>query len=426
MVLSLCSCKIKLSTTSVPGRNDVPEDIPDIEIPEVKEPTLEELFEAKSTIELLKAENVDKSLIAPAQDKNTELWGYIDLNGNWVIAPIFKSASAFEDEYASVVDVYGDYVFINRKGQNIFEGNKKAQTVESEASYSEGLANVAVDVKFDQKMTYVDTTGSIAIDLSKVPRTKSISYKTLKYVELATPFRNGKAIVIRTTNTTLKTSKSKATETAYIINSKGTVLASLPSGLDPGSWGFDENMRVIVKSTNGLYGLANDSGKMVIHADYLRILHCEGTLYAVCDQNGFWGFMDKDGKTVTDFIYSDAMPYSEGLAAVYDGKAWGFINTYGALLIPCIYDDVQPLKNAGSGEGSGAFSCGIAVVRAGRFWGVIDMKGDISFAAEAEECPILSVCNGYITFGYSEGCGVITTDAKLVLIPIYDNIGEFR
>ena len=88
LMLGLCSCTIKLSTSSLPnGEEPKKEESEIIEPVEEKEPTLEELMEEKSTIELLKADVGDAKFIAPALDKNTQTWGYIDLKGNWVIKP---------------------------------------------------------------------------------------------------------------------------------------------------------------------------------------------------------------------------------------------------------------------------------------------------------------------------------------------------
>ena len=428
LVMSLCSCTIKLSTTDIPKGNSA-ESTDNIVIPDPGETiTAEDMMAAKSTIELLQADVSGKDYIAPALDKNTGLWGYIDLSGNWVIPARYRSAGAFEGSYACVCDAYGDYIFIDRKGNSQFPDNKNATEITAPAVLREGAANVSADVAFPQKMCYVDAAGNIIVPLTALPRARGVSYKTVKYVELATPFRNGKAIVMRTTNATLAASGVKASEAAYVIDKSGNVIASLASGLDASIYGFDDNMRVVVKSSNGLYGLADDTGNMVAHAAYLRILHCEGDLYAVCDQSGFWGVIDKDGNTIISYTYNNALPFSEDLAAVFDGEHWGFINRYGEIVIPFEYDDVAALKTADNGnvESSGAFCNGIAVVRAGKYWGVINKNGEILYAAEAESCPVRCIANGFMTFVYSEGSGVISTDGKLALIPIYDGVGEFR
>lgn len=432
MVFGLSSCTIKLSTTSVPAGTPEPVHtntaggyVPDA--PVSTELTLEEKMEQKSTIELIRADVKNDSYIAPAQDRETHQWGYIDLNGKWVIQPHYKTASEFFGDIACVSDIYGDYVFIDRSGNTVIEGVDK-NFITATAVFSEGIANVKVDVDFVQNMTYIDTTGYAFLNLGKLPLAKGVSYKTSKFVEIATPFRNGLAIVMRTKNATLAAQGVDRLESAYVIDAEGSLVSALPQGLDIDEYGFDENMRVIVKAENGLLGLADMYGNVVVSPEYLRILYRESGLYLACSQSGFWGFLDKDGKVVIDFKYNNALPFSEGLAAVSNGTAWGFINETGKQVIPFIYDKVQPLNHSHqmSAENSGAFCSGIAVVQAGRFWGVIDKNGEIHFAAEADDCPILSVSNGYISFEYNGGCGVFTTDGKLVLVPEFETIGEFR
>ena len=429
MVLGLSSCTIKLSTTNTPG--GMPEIIENtVTVPEVTtsgEITLEDRMEEKTTIELIRADIAGDSYIAPAKDIETHLWGYIDLNGKWVVKPQYRTASEFTGDYACVSDVYGDYMFIDRTGEVLLD--QTSGIAFSSASYfSEGLANVKLGVDFVQQMTYIDEDGSSVFNLGKLPLAKGVSYKTSKYVELATPFRNGYALVMRTTNATLDSQGIGALECAYVIDEDGDVYAALPQGLDVSEYGFDENMRVVVRAENGLFGLADTEGEVIVSPSYLHILYCEDGLYLACAQSGFWGFLDKDGKAVIDFRYNNAMPFSEGRAAVCSGNAWGFINVDGDLVIPYIYDDVKALKpvDSGSEENNGAFCCGVAVVRVGRYWGVIDKIGEILFAAESEDCPITSISNGYISFEYSGGCGVFTTEGRLVLVPEFEKIGEFR
>ena len=431
MVFGLSSCTIKLSTTSVPA--GTPEHVPvnttNDYVPYVPTSgfTLEDRMEEKTTIELVKADIGDDTYIAPAQDKTTHQWGYIDLSGKWVIQPKYKTASDFSGNIACVSDVYGTYFFIDRLGSVLFD-EAAGTVVTAESSFSEGLANVSTAVEFTQKMTYIDTTGKMPVNLGKLPLAKGVTYKTSRYVELATPFRNGYALAMRTTNSTLEASGVNSLESAYIINEEGSVCSALPQGIDISEYGFDENMRVVIKAENGLLGLADSEGEIIVNPSYLRILHCEGDLYLVCNQSGFWGFLDKDGKVVIDFKYNKALPFSEGLAAVSNGEKWAFIDESDELVTPFIYDDVKALRSTSSGseENYGAFSSGIALVNAGRYWGAIDSTGDILFAAESEECPVTCISNGYISFEYSGGCGVFTTDGKLVLLPEFESIGEFR
>ena len=254
MVFGLSSCTIKLSTTSAPA--GTPEPVPvnttNDYVPYVPTSgfTLEDRMEEKTTIELVKADIGDDTYIAPAQDKTTHQWGYIDLSGKWVIQPKYKTASDFSGNIACVSDVYGTYFFIDRLGSVLFD-EAAGTVVTAESSFSEGLANVSTAVEFTQKMTYIDTTGKMPVNLGKLPLAKGVTYKTSRYVELATPFRNGYALAMRTTNSTLEASGVNSLESAYLINEEGSVCSALPQGIDISEYGFDENMRVVIKAENG-------------------------------------------------------------------------------------------------------------------------------------------------------------------------------
>ena len=73
-----------------------------------------------------------------------------------------------------------------------------------------------------------------------------------------------------------------------------------------------------------------------------------------------WGYADKDGKVIIQPKYGQAMPFSEGLAAVcmqdgdYGAKKWGFIDKTGKEIVACNYK-VQPAS----------FSDGLAVLNIG-------------------------------------------------------------
>lgn len=427
MLAGFSSCTVKLSTTTVPG-NEIKE-------PEIAEPvktyddmTLEEKMEYKSVLQLVKAEVEDSTLLAPALDKEKALWGYTDLTGKWVVEPTYRSVSAFSGGIATATDPYGDYSVIDRSGKVLWSALDK-HTFTYVGKAGSGLINVALDVDSAQTMTYINEEGKTAFDITKLPTTKGISYQKKNYLAVATPFTDGKAAVMRITNKALaEAGKTSVQEMAYIIDTKGAVQAGYPQGIDISVNGFDENMRIVISNNEGFFGLASDSGSIVLACKYLKVLHCDGDLYLICDQNGFWGYADKDGNIVIELKYKNALPFSEGLAAVYDGTAWGFINEQGVTVIAPQFDSVAALKTAQieDPENSGAFSCGIAVVQKGRFWGTIDSTGAILIAAETEECPVLAVSNGYMSFDYQGGCGVFTVDGKYVFLSRFENVGEFR
>ena len=56
-------------------------------------------------------------------------------------------------------------------------------------------------------------------------------------------------------------------------------------------------------------------------------------------ENGKYGFVDKDGKTVTDCIYDDAKEQNEyGYAAVKKNGKWGAINSNGDIVCEINYN----------------------------------------------------------------------------------------
>ena len=50
-----------------------------------------------------------------------------------------------------------------------------------------------------------------------------------------------------------------------------------------------------------------------------------------------WGFINKDGKIMIDYLWEDANSFSSNLAAVKRNGMWGFINEKGSLVIDCRY-----------------------------------------------------------------------------------------
>lgn len=93
----------------------------------------------------------------------------------------------------------------------------------------------------------------------------------------------------------------------------------------------------------------------------------EGVTYARRDgeeDNGKYGYIDKDYNEVLPFIYDDAWSFSEGLAGVkIDGKI-GFIDESGEIAIKPRYDGIK-----------GSFSNGVAKVLEGNSLFYIDEKG---------------------------------------------------
>jgi len=122
----------------------------------------------------------------------------------------------------------------------------------------------------------------------------------------------------------------------------------------------------LVVVQDGKYGYIDHSGKIVIPPQFLwgtdfesgyRTVYVCGKLVSV-DQaahfspfkyshrkNGLWprrsdgkvGFVDDDGVFKIRAVFADALPFSDGLAAVKVGELWGFIDTDGRQVIQPIF-----------------------------------------------------------------------------------------
>src|SRR5690606_32118766 len=87
------------------------------------------------------------------------------------------------------------------------------------------------------------------------------------------------------------------------------------------------------------------------------------------NENGKYGYLDKNGNIIIDFIYDGADDFSEGLARVYktiQGEdIYGFIDEFGNEIIPIKFEYALPFKE------------GLAIIRMNRKFGYIDNSNRI-------------------------------------------------
>lgn len=73
-------------------------------------------------------------------------------------------------------------------------------------------------------------------------------------------------------------------------------------------------------------------------------------------------------------VYSDALEFSEGLAAVKEDDKWGVINETDKIIVPFMYDFIGEAYPTGEGI---AFREGLAPVKKSDLWGYIDKNGKL-------------------------------------------------
>lgn len=133
---------------------------------------------------------------------------------------------------------------------------------------------------------------------------------------------------------------------------------------------------------------------------------------------GKYGFMDKSGEMVIPASFSQAGPFSDGLAMVRDGKSgkFGFINKSGKYLVQPIYDN------------AGDFSDGMAIVgiKVGEKlkYGYIDKTGKLVIQASFPDGGAFSEGLAVIRDD-SQKSGYIDKTGRIVIPPQFDMANEF-
>ena len=130
---------------------------------------------------------------------------------------------------------------------------------------------------------------------------------------------------------------------------------------------------------------------------------------ASAKKDGKWGYIDKKGNVIIDFIYENAGDFSEGLAPVKkDGKA-GYINTKGEVVVDFKYRSTY------------SFSNGYGVIRDGTYYGVIDKQGNTIIEPNKYMANIVPLSNDlfYVDGGYTGdtnlGYDIIDKESKVII-----------
>jgi hypothetical protein len=256
--------------------------------------------------------NFKEGLASGCDDCGEEVWGgnrrygIIDLNGNWVIKPIFKKLYNFSDGLAAAVDDYGALGFIDKTGKVVipfqFETPKFSGGISAGhflyfgyhfSGFSEGLAPMT----FKGKFGYINKSGKWAIK----PQFTN-----------AKEFVDGLAVVIRGGD--LKKDYSGHYE---IIERTGKSVIKFGKNVSRVE-SFSEGLAAVeVEKENGppLTGFIDKSGRFVIEPKHYLVKSFSDGL-AQFLENGKWTFMDHSGNIVLSTDYSVHYGFRRGLAKI--------------------------------------------------------------------------------------------------------------
>lgn len=294
-------------------------------------------------------------------------WGYINSDGEYIIAPQFDFACNFDDEdrvakvclkhesslwrllKGSSSFRYGTYAYIDECGRVI--SNSTASTINS--GYFFNGQGIAVDGD-----SIYDKTGAILY------RAKTGFKIEGNLIDDRVPISN-------------EFSDHFPRLKGY-SDKRGEVV--IPCRYD--SAGDFKNGLAKV-SLNENYGLIDTDGHEVTPLKYNDIFEMNSDGLTLVEVDGHYGYINTQGEECIPLIYEDASPFSEGLAPVKLNGQYGFINIRGEMVIPPQYQDAQ------------AHQEGLAVVQQEGLYGYIDKNGTTAVPLQYEKA--YSFCEGVAT-----------------------------
>lgn len=283
-------------------------------------------------------------------DENHEnpKYGFIDQTGAEIIPCIYDYADNFSEGLASI-SRNGKYGFINKAGEEIIPCQYNMAF-----SFSEGYAAVCIGKPYsDGKWGFIDRTGEEVIPC--------------QYIGVSS-FFDGLAWAVLPNKTRGFINQSGDYAFPYSYNYIEFMGSPLISTFSEGFAEVSVGQRPNIK-----YGFIDKTGTEIIPCKYVSTKDFYNGFAAVALDSGeegwIWGFIDLTGKEVVPCKYDGVLRFSEGYAAVCIGNPyiegegkWGFVDTTGAEVIPCKYDSVRL-----------GFSEGLAAVKEGKNWGYISI-----------------------------------------------------
>lgn len=170
----------------------------------------------------------------------------------------------------------------------------------------------------------------------------------------------------------------------------------------------------------------------------------------VAQKDGKYGYLDKNFKEKTEFIYDDATPVYEGVGAVKQGGRWALINRKGELVTDFIFDDIarnskgicSVNQRIGVKQGDVFFFVddkgervseknyedirafeedGMCAVCLQGKWGYIDVDENMEIDCSYEEAR--SFTNGYAAVKKNGLWGYIDEKNYMAIQPVFDEAG---
>jgi len=264
----------------------------------------------------------DKTKLWPAGKKDSQLWGYMDKNGNMEIAAKYDEVYGFSCGWALVMED-GEYMFIDKSAKNKHSVDKDElrmyyfyynHCIFKDGDYVGMWDNdFAVVIPADYKRLGIPTADKL-VAFSEDPKDDEgygyLDFKGNVVIEPqwagAAAFEDGMAVV-----TEKKVKNDEATYKYGIINKKGEYIVE-PQKNPLVSLG---ESRFSMKKSNDKYVLCDKNLEELSGSyDYMYPFSCGLALVKKNDKG--WGFIDKNGQEIVSCKYQYADDYADDVAFV--------------------------------------------------------------------------------------------------------------
>jgi hypothetical protein len=310
-----------------------------------------------------------------AKDFNACLYGLIDQNGKWIVPAKYNLIRPFESGFAIVMKD-NKYGLINQKGKEVIalEYDDMRRFPDCSMTYSpSGNKLLPNQYCYSKENLFQVTRGQLtgiidAAGYAKIP----VNYRSLHN------FFNGVGIFI--------SADGKKTGFIDLNGERGTLPDAYRNIVEYGEYrglGVYAAGKPVMegkKRIKTLYGVFNDSARLIIPFEYDSINACAGYMNLIeVYKNGKTGYFTKSGKKIYDAIYTINSAYHNVPLLVlnyfvpaFDGKYWGALGMNGNFVLDFKYDAVNSIPDYASFDSLRP----AWLVKQNSSWGILSKKGE--------------------------------------------------
>lgn len=323
-------------------------------------------------------------LLAQAKPEGSDVWGYIDPRGNFVIEPQYTNCHAFaQNGLAAIYDKKTKkFYFINKENKKLETENTDFRLKNIFGFGTMGYLNDMALVEIGKKWGYLDRKGSLAIPA--------------KYDD-ATEFNEGYAM-------------AKVKDQWYIIDRSG-VEKEIGSDIRDANH-FQEGYAPIRVGDN--YGFISTTGKITVEPKFKSVgFFVHGRAWAKTE-DGKVGFIDNTGNWLVEpkFEAAKDATYSTSCARVKENDQWTFIDKRGNTI------------NVAKADSYGDFEDGLAYAKVSGLVGFISPDG--AWAIEPKFEAVRDFKNGFAAARQGDKWGFIDKAGNWVIEPKFDGVKDFE